>query len=104
MKALRLDSNNLPRMDNLFQDLNDLSWLNVSANSISVFDYAMLPRGLTWLDLHQNAIALLGKDAENICRTHINYFCILKKIEYFAKVDLLSVIVVFITNEYKQVL
>ena len=47
-------------MDNLFQDLSDLSWLNVSANSISVFDYAMLPRGLTWLDLHQNAIAALG--------------------------------------------
>ena len=89
-------------MDNLFQDLTDLSWLNVSANSISVFDYAMLPRGLTWLDLHQNAIALLGKDAENICGTHIFY--ILKKVGYFAKVDLLSVIVVFITNEYKQVL
>ena len=63
-------------MDNLFQDLNDLSWLNVSANSISVFDYAMLPRGLTWLDLHQNAIASLG-----------NYFSLEAEFPRLAHID-----------------
>jgi Leucine-rich repeat (LRR) protein len=76
LKALRLDSNNLERMDNLFHDLADLSWLNVSANSISVFDYAMLPRGLTWFDLHQNAIPALGNyfslEAEFTRLTHID--------------------------------
>ena len=63
-------------MDNLFQDLTDLSWLNVSANSISVFDYAMLPRGLTWLDLHQNAIASLG-----------NYFSLEAEFSRLAHID-----------------
>ena len=76
LKALRLDSNNLASMDNLFQDLTDLSWLNVSANSISVFDYAMLPRGLTWLDLHQNAIASLG-----------NYFSLEAEFSRLAHID-----------------
>ena len=59
------------------QELKELSWLNVSANSISVFDYAMLPRGsITWLDLHQNAIASLGNyfslEAEFPRLTHID--------------------------------
>ena len=76
IKALRLDANNLERMDGLFQDLADLSWLNVSANSISVFDYAMLPRGLTWLDLHQNAIASLG-----------NYFSLEGEFSRLAHID-----------------
>ena len=60
LQAIRLDSNKLERMDNLFHDLPHLLWLNVSANAISVFDYAMIPKGLSWLDLHQNAIPALG--------------------------------------------
>lgn len=63
-------------MDNLFHDLTDLSWLNVSSNAISVFDYAMLPRGLTWLDLHQNAITSLG-----------NYFSLEAEFPRLAHID-----------------
>ena len=63
-------------MDNLFQDLADLSWLNLSSNAISVFDYAMLPRGLTWLDLHQNAIPTLG-----------NYFSLEAEFPKLAHID-----------------
>ena len=80
--VIRADNNNLylfcrlERMDNLFQDLSDLSWLNVSSNAISLFDYAMLPRGLTWLDLHQNAITSLG-----------NYFSLEAEFPRLAHID-----------------
>ena len=53
LQAIRLDANNLKRMDSVFGDLPHLSWLNVSANEITDFDYAMVPRTLRWLDLHQ---------------------------------------------------
>jgi Leucine-rich repeat (LRR) protein len=59
LKAIRLDGNKLSRMDGLFHDLPNLSWLNVSANQISVFDYGMLPKSLLWLDIHQNKISIL---------------------------------------------
>ena len=57
LQAVRLDDNRLERIEGLFHDLTDLSWLNVSANRISVFDLAMVPKGLKWLDLHQNEIS-----------------------------------------------
>lgn len=59
LQAVRLDDNKLKRMDNLFNDLPHLSWLNVSSNEIIAFDYAMVPKTLRWLDLHQNLIASL---------------------------------------------
>ena len=59
LQAIRLDENRLRRMEGLFQNLRDLSWLNVSANEIEVFDYAMVPKTLHWLDVHQNHIKVL---------------------------------------------
>lgn len=59
LQALRLDGNKLTRIDGLFQNLPNLTWLNVSANEISVFDYAMVPTTLQWLDMHQNQIRSL---------------------------------------------
>lgn len=33
-----------------------MSWLNVSANHLAIFDLAMVPAGLKWLDLHGNRL------------------------------------------------
>lgn len=60
LHALRLDSNGLHDMNGLFANLRDLLMLNISANRISLFDYAMIPVGLQWLDIHDNQIENLG--------------------------------------------
>jgi Leucine-rich repeat (LRR) protein len=59
LSAVRLDANQLTRMENLFHQLPNLTWLNVSANQIAEFDYAMVPRSLMWLDIHANRISAL---------------------------------------------
>ena len=59
IRAVRLDGNYLTRMDNLFHQLPNLAWLNISDNQIEMFDYAMVPRKLEWLDLHKNKIQSL---------------------------------------------
>ena len=59
IRAVRLDGNYLTRMDNLFHQLPNLTWLNISANRIEMFDYAMVPRNLLWLDIHKNEIQSL---------------------------------------------
>ena len=69
LQAIRLDGNRLSRMDGLFHDLPNLSWLNVSDNHIAIFDYGLVPKTLTWLDVHKNNLTSLenyfGKD-ENL--------------------------------------
>lgn len=60
LHAVRLDSNNLSNIHGLFSNLRDLLMLNVSANRIAWFDYALIPTGLHWLDIHDNQIAVLG--------------------------------------------
>ena len=59
LRAIRLDSNKLSKMDSLFHQLPNLTWLNVSDNKIELFDYAMVPRNLLWLDIHKNRIQSL---------------------------------------------
>ncbi|GFT62226.1 toll-like receptor Tollo [Nephila pilipes] len=60
LHALRLDSNLLPEVNGLFSNLHDLMMLNISANRIEWFDYALVPIGLQWLDMHDNQIESLG--------------------------------------------
>lgn len=60
LHALRLDSNGLADINGLFANLRDLLMLNISANRIALFDYALIPVGLQWLDIHQNQIENLG--------------------------------------------
>ena len=60
LHALRLDSNKVADINGLFVNLRDLLMLNISANRIQMFDYAMIPVGLQWLDLHDNLIENLG--------------------------------------------
>ncbi|XP_023239365.1 toll-like receptor Tollo [Centruroides sculpturatus] len=60
LHALRLDSNFIGDINGLFSNLHDLLMLNISANRISWFDYALIPIGLQWLDVHDNQIETLG--------------------------------------------
>lgn len=60
LHALRLDSNFITDINDLFNGLTHLLMLNISANKITMFDYALIPLGLQWLDLHDNLIDKLG--------------------------------------------
>lgn len=60
LEAVRLDGNKLKNIGGLLVPLANLKWLNISDNEITVFDYAMLPRSLEWLDLHSNSIKELA--------------------------------------------
>ncbi|XP_076373422.1 toll-like receptor Tollo [Tachypleus tridentatus] len=70
LHALRLDSNSLSDINDLFSNLHDLLMLNVSANKIRWFDYALIPVGLQWLDLHSNQVESLGNyfDLETVLK------------------------------------
>lgn len=60
LHALRLDSNFISDINGLFPNLRDLLMLNISVNRITWFDYALIPIGLQWLDIHGNQIESLG--------------------------------------------
>ncbi|XP_045466539.1 toll-like receptor 6 [Harmonia axyridis] len=60
LQAIRIDSNQLTDISGLFSEIPSLLWLNVSDNQIDWFDYALIPRGLQWLDIHKNNIRELG--------------------------------------------
>ncbi|OWR42576.1 putative toll [Danaus plexippus plexippus] len=56
LQAVRLDANQLKDIQGLFVNIPSLLWLNVSGNQIEWFDYAVIPVGLQWLDVHSNNI------------------------------------------------
>lgn len=60
LHALRLDSNYIVDINGLFSNLRDLLMLNISVNKIGWFDYALIPIGLQWLDIHDNQVDNLG--------------------------------------------
>ncbi|CAG0888736.1 unnamed protein product, partial [Cyprideis torosa] len=60
LQAIRLDANQIADITSLFVKLPSLFWLNISDNAIAYFDYALVPRSLTYLDLHKNGIKKLG--------------------------------------------
>ncbi|KAF7270671.1 hypothetical protein GWI33_016392 [Rhynchophorus ferrugineus] len=60
LQAIRLDGNLLGDIEGLFAKLPSLVWLNVSDNRLKWFDYALIPTGLQWLDIHANQIQELG--------------------------------------------
>jgi len=64
LQAIRLDANFLTDISGLLVDISSLLWLNISDNQIEWFDYAMLPPGVQWLDLHKNYIKELGNHYE----------------------------------------
>lgn len=60
LQAIRLDGNYLTDIGGLFAELPGLVWLNISDNQLEWFDYALIPTGLQWLDIHANKITELG--------------------------------------------
>ncbi|XP_001603014.1 toll-like receptor Tollo [Nasonia vitripennis] len=74
LQAIRLDGNQLSDISNLFSKLPNLVWLNVSDNRLKIFDYAMIPTGLQWLDIHANKISELGNAYELESQLQLNTF------------------------------
>ncbi|KDR21043.1 toll-like receptor 6 [Zootermopsis nevadensis] len=64
LQAIRLDDNLLTDINGLFVDIPSLLWLNISDNQLERFDYALVPPGLQWLDLHKNYIKELRNHNE----------------------------------------
>ncbi|XP_025419820.1 toll-like receptor Tollo [Sipha flava] len=62
--AVRVDGNYLRDVGGLFSKLSNLVWLNISENFLEWFDYALIPTGLQWLDIHGNQITELGNHYE----------------------------------------
>lgn len=60
LETLYLNGNNLSSLEHVVQNLPHLTRLNVSDNDLRWFDYALLPTGLQWLDMHKNQIEELG--------------------------------------------
>ena len=60
LTSIHLQSNHLADINGLFMNLGSLRLLNVSRNKIAWFDYALIPKELTHLDLHMNKIEELG--------------------------------------------
>jgi Leucine-rich repeat (LRR) protein len=60
LQAIRLDGNYLKDINGLFTKLPSLVWLNISDNHMENFDYAFVPSGLQWLDIHANQITELS--------------------------------------------
>ncbi|KAL4716140.1 hypothetical protein ACJJTC_013917 [Scirpophaga incertulas] len=74
LQAIRLDGNSLKDIRGLFVNLHNLVWLNISDNQLESFDYAMIPTGLQWLDIHANRIAELGNYFEIESRLSLSTF------------------------------
>lgn len=60
LEAVRLDGNFISDINGVFVSLTKLLWLNLSENHLVWFDYAFIPAGLKWLDIHANFIEVLG--------------------------------------------
>ncbi|XP_050348809.1 toll-like receptor 6 [Nymphalis io] len=65
LKLLRMDGNDITKFDGIFSTLNNLVWLNMSANKISSFDFDTFPSSLEWLDLHMNYISTFHNNDMN---------------------------------------
>lgn len=74
LMAIRLDGNYINEINGLFDKLPNLVWLNISENLLQWFDYAQIPTGLQWLDIHGNQIAELGNYYEIESQLHLTVF------------------------------
>lgn len=72
--AIRIDGNYLADVGGLFSKLPNLVWLNISENFLEWFDYALIPTGLQWLDIHGNKITELGNHFEIENELHLSIF------------------------------
>ena len=57
---LNLAENQIEDINGLLNSQRNLRWLNISQNHLAWFDYAFIPPGLEWLDIHDNGVDSLG--------------------------------------------
>ena len=57
---LNLAENQIEDINGLLTSQANLRWLNISQNHLAWFDYAFIPPGLEWLDIHDNGVDSLG--------------------------------------------
>ena len=57
---LNLAENQIEDINGLLTSQTHLRWLNISQNQLAWFDYAFIPDGLEWLDIHENGVDSLG--------------------------------------------
>ena len=60
LTSLNLAENQMEDINGLLTSQPNLKWLNLSQNHLAWFDYAFIPPGLEWLDIHQNGVDSLG--------------------------------------------
>ncbi|CAN7989485.1 unnamed protein product [Ixodes hexagonus] len=71
LNVILLNDNLLKDINGLFMNLAHLRLLNVSRNGITWFDYALVPRQLKHLDIHDNEIETLGNYYELEDKMHL---------------------------------
>ncbi|XP_064473061.1 toll-like receptor Tollo [Ornithodoros turicata] len=71
LNIILLNDNLLKDVNGLFMNLAHLRLLNVSRNGITWFDYALVPRQLKHLDIHDNEIETLGNYYELEDKMHL---------------------------------
>ncbi|XP_064121443.1 toll-like receptor Tollo [Macrobrachium nipponense] len=101
LQAVRIDANMLSSMNNLFENLPKLLWLNVSDNQIETFDYHFVSVSLQWLDLHKNKISQLGNFME---RHDLNLQTIdasHNKLEYISSIQIPDSVQLLFLNDNK---
>lgn len=64
LQAIRLDGNAIKNIDYMFENLTQLVFLNISENSLEIFDYENFPKNLQFLDISKNQINVIKNPNE----------------------------------------
>lgn len=76
LQAIRLDGNSIKNIDYMFENLTQLVFLNISENSLEVFDYENFPKNLQFLDISKNKINVIknpNEISQNLKTLNLNY-------------------------------
>lgn len=76
LQAIRLDGNTIKNIDYMFENLTQLVFLNISENSLEIFDYENFPKNLQFLDISKNQINVIknpNEISQNLKTLNLNY-------------------------------
>lgn len=76
LQAIRVDGNAIKNIDYMFENLTQLVFLNISENSLEVFDYENFPKNLEFLDISKNQINVIknpNEISQNLKTLNLNY-------------------------------
>ena len=76
LQAIRLDGNSIKNIDYTFENLTQLVFLNISENSLEIFDYENFPKNLQFLDISKNQINVIknpNEISQNLKTLNLNY-------------------------------